>query len=157
MFFHAFFGEDTANARQAIETFLECEAGKDSESITLFREEPDRLFSYANGRICKGRMENQSELRSLFREMPPEQDTFILPLKRYLHQCPVCRQRSLVYRGFCEICEECGWEDDGTDDENERPYMAFNDELTIKEYREEYLKLKTENPSYRWLRGGDDN
>ena len=109
VFFHAFFGEDAAKARQAIETFLESELSKDGESITLFRDEPDRLFSYANGHICKGRMENQSELRSLFRELPPEEEVFILPLKRYLHRCPVCRQRTLVYRGFCEICEECGW------------------------------------------------
>ena len=151
VFFHAF-AEDAAKEKQVIKTFFASEADKDGESITLFRQEPDRLFSYANGHICKGRMENQSELRALFRELPPEEEVFILPLKRYLHQCPVCRQRTLLYRGFCEICKECGWEDDGTDDENERPWLAHHDQFTVKEYREKYMKRKAANPFYAWYK-----
>ncbi len=152
VFFHAFVGKDAAVAKQTIETFLAKEVDKDSESITLFREEPDRLFSYANGHICRGRMQDQKQLRALFPELPPSQEIFILPLKRYLHKCPVCRQRTLLYRGFCEICKECGWEDDGTDDENERPLLAHHDELTVKEYREQYMKRKAANPFYAWYK-----
>ena len=148
VFFHAFVGKDAVAAKWTIETFLANKAEKDSESITLFRQESERLFSYANGHICHGKMQNQSQLRALFQEIPPTEEVFILPLKRYLHKCPVCRQRTLLYRGYFEICAECDWEDDGTDDKNERPLLAHHDELTVKEYREQYMKRKAANPFY---------
>lgn len=66
VFFHAFVGKDAAVAKRTIETFLVNKAEKDSESITLFRQESERLLSYANGHICHGRMQNQSQLRALF-------------------------------------------------------------------------------------------
>ena len=32
--------------------------------------------------------------------------------------CPCCRCWTLSERGAFEICDECGWEDDGQDDED---------------------------------------
>ncbi len=152
VFFHAFFGKDAIEAKRMIRSFLTNEADSNSESIMLFREEPNRLFSYAKGYICRKMLQDQNKLRTMFQGKAPAEEVFVLPLKRYMHQCPVCRQRTLLYRGVCEICQECGWEDDGTDNENERPFLAHNDELTIKEYREQYLKRKAANPSYAWYK-----
>ena len=32
------------------------------------------------------------------------------------YTCPCCGHRTLKQRGGFEICDECGWEDDGQDD-----------------------------------------
>jgi len=33
-----------------------------------------------------------------------------------LYTCPCCGHKTLSERGVYEICDECGWEDDGQDD-----------------------------------------
>lgn len=51
---------------------------------------------------------------------------------------------------MCEICSECGWEDEGDENEDESLYGA-NGETSIRAYREKYLKRKKQNPDYkRW-------
>ena len=52
-----------------------------------------------------------------------------------------------------EICLDCGWEDEGFDeeDDDELTIGGPNGDYTIKEYREEYLKLKEDDPNYKWI------
>ena len=73
-----------------------------------------------------------------------------LEIKRY--KCPVCGKKTLSSRGSFEICSECGWEDEGIDDDDEEPVFGPNGDYTIREYREEYFKLKKKDPKYRWCK-----
>ena len=143
VFVHPFYGEDVAAAKSMIEAFSANVKEPDCESVALFRREPDRLFLYSYGLVWK-------ELPDGF--TAPDgvgEDAYYLPLKRYLHRCPVCGRRTLPYRGEYMICGECGWEDEGIDDDGDEPYGA-NGDYTIKRYREEYLKRKSEDPEYQW-------
>ena len=151
VFYHAFSGEAAAAAERAIEDFISNADLKDGRSVTLFRQEPDSLFSYAYGHICTGLLRDQNRLRSVLPEgTAGEEKAFILPLKRFMFRCPVCGQRTLPERGRFFICGECGWEDEGMDDDDAEPAFGPNGDYTIREYREEYLKLKAENPNYKW-------
>ena len=105
---------------------------------------------YSFGYICKSILGNQEELSSLITKTNTDcKDVFILPLKRYMYKCPVCGHRTLQYRDCYKICVECGWEDEGIDDEEEESFGA-NGDYTIRQYREKYLKLKAEDPDYSW-------
>ena len=59
------------------------------------------------------------------------------------HKCPICSQLAFSEQGYYEICENCYWEDDGSNEENEGSFGPNH--MSIKEYREEFLKLKGEN------------
>ena len=143
VFVHPFYGGDAAAARDALKAFLANAKEPDPESVALFRKEPGRLFLYSYGLI--------------WRELPDgftapgnaDEDSYYLPLKRYLHRCPVCGRRTLPYRGEYMICDECGWEDEDVVDDEEP--SGANLEYSIKEYREEYLKKKSEDPDYHWF------
>ena len=151
VFYHVFSGEAAAAAERSIESFISNADLKEGRSVTLFRKEPDSLFSYAYGYICTELLRNQSGLRSVLpAETAVEERIYILPLKRFMFRCPVCGQRTLPERGMFEICTECGWEDEGMDDDDEEPGFGPNGDYTIRQYREEYLKLKAENPDYKW-------
>lgn len=64
--------------------------------------------------------------------------------------CPVCGKKTLPLRGYYLICKECGWEDEEMIDENES--SGANADYNIKEYREQYLALKSKNPKYSWYK-----
>ena len=66
-----------------------------------------------------------------------------------MFKCPVCGHRTLQYLDMFMICGECGWEDEGMTDEDAESCGA-NGDYSIREYREEYLKKKAENPDYTW-------
>ena len=150
VFCHVFQGEDAVAAERAISAFVSTADLKDGRSILLLRKEPESLFSYAYGHICISLLNDQARLRAFLPEAPAgEENVFILPLKRFMFRCPVCGQRTLTDRGAFEICDECGWEDEGIDGDDEQSFGP-NDDYTIKEYREEYLQLKAENPEYTW-------
>ena len=150
IFYHTFLGDDSVTAKRMIEVFLSESNEDDPERIALFRKDPDRFFMYSFGYICKSRLGNQEELSSLITKTNTDcKDVFILPLKRYMYKCPVCGHRTLQYRDCYKICVECGWEDEGIDDEEEESFGA-NGDYTIRQYREKYLKLKAEDPDYSW-------
>ncbi len=151
IFFHVFVEPDAVIAECAIKEFLSNENGNESESIMLFRKEPDRIFMYSFGYICPEMLEQLKKLRLLISELSAsDKNVFILPLKRYMSKCPVCRHRTLQYRGMFYICAECGWEDEGLDDDDAKPGFGPNGDYTIREYRKKYLKLKEKNPEYTW-------
>lgn len=150
MFFHVFLGKDAAAAKQAVGHFIAEGYERESESVLLLRKESDRLFSYANGHICRGKAQDQEKLRSLFPAiLPTAEEVFLLPLKRYMHKCPVCGYRTLLWRGYYMICVECGWEDEGLDDEDVESF-GVNGDNTIRQYREKYFRRKAEDPFYTW-------
>lgn len=150
VFYHVFVGEDSVAVKSVMEEFLAKTNEGNPERIALFRKEPDRLFMYSFGYICESIVENQEPLRSIIENTPVEgENVFILPLKRYMYKCPVCGKRTLQCRGWFLICPECGWEDEGMDDEDEESCGA-NGDYTIRQYHKKYLKRKAENPDYSW-------
>lgn len=150
VFYHVFLGEDAAAAERAIGAFISAADLNDGTSVRLYRKEPDRLFSYGCGYICTALMHEQERLRSLLPETTAgEENGFVLPLKLFMFRCPVCGHRTLTERAMYEICLECGWEDEG-DDDDDQGRGGPNGDYTVKTYREEYLQLKAENPDYRW-------
>lgn len=150
VFYQTFLGADAVAAKTAVEAFLS-RAVEDGESILLLRKDPDRLFTYSHGHICTKLTDKQAELRALLKDIPcGDPDVFMLPLKRYLHRCPVCGHRTLRYRNQHEICIECGWEDEPVFD-----FMGMDDYSSanggsLKEYREDYLQSKANDPEYNW-------
>ncbi len=137
-FYHVFTGEEAAPAENAVREFVRLH-GEGGGAVSLVRQDPDRLYLYAHGTICADALSEQARLREQLR-LDPEGETFILPLRRYLYPCPVCREPTLEYRGCCVICQVCGWEDDGTDDDDAE--TLIHPYHTIQSYREEYLAKK---------------
>ncbi len=127
------------------------ESGQASEpyAVRLFRWDYD-LQMYAYGHICPNRIKDQDGLREILPESAKIwNNVFVLPLKCYLFECPVCRQRTLPFRGWNMICPECGWEDEGTDDEDAP--TGSNEGDSIRTYRElRYLPKKEKDPNYTW-------
>ena len=141
VFYHTFTGNDAAAARECLHAFLESGNHKEERSIVLLRQDPERLFQYAYGHVCSGLISEQALLQDLLPEdIVWQNDVFVLPLKRHMFRCPVCGRRTLLYRGDYIICTECGWEDDGTDDEDR--ITGPNGDYTIRLYRKKYQHLK---------------
>ena len=149
VFMQAFTGADAAAARRAVEDFLPKVDAEEGNSIFLFRKDSDQLFQYSFGHVCTKLMDRQEDLRSMIVRTPMEDDdVFVLPLKRFMHKCPVCGFRSLQYRHYYDICVECGWEDEGVWDEDDPSSANYG--YSIKEYREDYLQCKANDPNYTW-------
>ena len=149
VFFHVFFGEDAAIAERTVGAFLTNADNDGSDSVVLFRKEADRLFMYSYGLICSDAPAAPEDPRFESNEV------YYLPLKRYLFKCPVCGHRTLPYQGYYMICGECGWEDEGVDDDDGEPSEA-NGDCTIRQYREKYLKIKEDDPDYSQSVGVQD-
>lgn len=150
MFIHAFLGTASLPARDAMERFVATADEDNGESIVLLRKKADHLFMYSYGHLCTKVLKAQEALQALLQDSQNrETNVFLLPLKRYMFRCPVCGHRTLQYRGCFMICSECGWEDEGVDDEDAESIGA-NGDYTIRQYREEYMQLKTEDPGYSW-------
>ena len=145
VFYHVFAGEDGAKARAATEEFIKTADLKDSDSVLLLRKDPDRLFAYGNGHICLSLL----EITAALADGVSDGSVFILPLMLYFHRCPVCGKRTLSERGMFEICAECGWEDEGIDDEDEITHGP-NGSISLKQFRAKYQKLKSKDPNYSW-------
>lgn len=149
VFYHVFTGDDVEQIQTAVAYYYDMESHLWPNGLTLFRQDPERLFTYGNGHICKPLLNRQEELKKLLpKDFDLQQEIFILPLKRYMHSCPVCWKRTLLWRGDYMICPECGWEDDGTDNIDEATMP--NGDYTIRTYRRKYLKLKKDDPNYHW-------
>ena len=149
VFHHVFLEKDAKSAREYLQTFLSIFDPKDCKSVALLRREDGRLFQFANGHISLSRVKNQRALQSLLPDsLPQKAKAFVLPLKRFMHKCPVCGIRTLTHRGLFEICPECGWEDAGVDGEDEESFFCVNGDYTIRRYRNWYLKKKAADPSF---------
>ncbi len=141
VFYHTFTGTAAGKARKCLEAFLEAGNHKDEKSVMLFRQDPGRLFEYSYGHICAGLIRDQEALKMLLpADFDYSQDIYMIPLKRHMFRCPVCGHRTLQYRGDFMICDECHWEDDGTDDED-APTLLGHD-YTIRQWRKMYLQKK---------------
>ena len=150
VFYHVFVGEESKKAQELIARFIAAGHGTHAEELLLIRHEADRLFEYSEGEIALDFVKKQAELSNLLPEELKDKQTFILPLMAYRYSCPVCGYRTLSCRGMFEICIECGWEDEGIDDEDEQPVFGPNGDDTIREFRKKYLALKKKDPNYHW-------
>ena len=164
-FYHVFFNDDAEKAREFIARFVAAGHGTNDYEVHLYREDPEEvyeyglfeklrtiIFEYSYGEICTDMLRDPDALTALLPAELQGGRAFVLPLKVYRFACPVCGTRSLQYRGMCDICDECGWEDDGTDDEDEVPFISPNGFLSIRKYRKKYLKLKNKDPNYSWYK-----
>ncbi len=149
VFYHIFIGNDAKRVEKIVNEFIITGYDKIEYSVKLFRKEKQKFYSYGYGKIVSELIKKQEELKILFPEQIRAKDIFIVPLSVLYFECPVCRNKTLRYRGMCEICPECGWEDEGDDNEDELLYGA-NGETSIRSYREKYLKRKKQNPDYKW-------
>jgi len=56
------------------------------------------------------------------------------------YSCPCCGHVTLAERGAYEICDECGWEDDGQDDHDaESVRRGPNDRQSLVDARAAYV------------------
>ena len=147
VFYDVFQDDEAVVAEDFIREFIKNGHADEPESIGLFRQDPEKMYLYSFGHISLSRIGDQSGLRTFLPEDIQEKtDVFVLPMKRYMYECPICHYRNLTYRYQNIICLECGWEDD---EDREDAYSGPN-HCTPREYREQYLKLKKENPGYSW-------
>lgn len=147
-FYHVFNKSDAQKAKDFITHFLKSGYGTQAKEVDLFRIEKKNVFEYSYGIILPELTGNQAALIQNLPDALKDKEVFILPLKVFRYPCPVCGNRTLQWRGMDDICTECGWEDDGTDDEDEITTPNGGD--TIRSYRTKYRKLKKDNPDYKW-------
>lgn len=147
IFYHVFIGDDVRLAGKFFVDFLADGHGTNAKEVDLFRQEQDELFEYSYGVICGDMIDNQESLMQLLPDELNREKAFILPLKVFRYPCPVCGIKTLQWRGMFDICDECGWEDDGTDNEDEE--TTPNGEYTIHTYRNKYVQLKQKDPMCR--------
>jgi hypothetical protein len=56
-------------------------------------------------------------------------------------ECPCCGGRTLEEPGTYEICPDCGWEDDGQDDEDgDDVWGGPNGDLSLAQARRNFVK-----------------
>ena len=65
------------------------------------------------------------------------------------HMCPICGKYEFPDSLSSDICPYCGWEDDGTTEEDPSDYIGANG-MTFSDYKRNYDELIKENPDYRW-------
>lgn len=59
-----------------------------------------------------------------------------------LQPCPCCDCKTLGERGGYEICEVCGWEDDGQDNDNADEVLGGpNGDLSLTQARANYRQF----------------
>ena len=147
VFYQTFFGADATAAKSAVEAFLS-ETEEDGESILLLKK-----GTYAYGHIYAKQLYMQEILRSLLKNTPcSDSDVFMLPLRLFMHRCPICGHRTLETRNHYNTCVECGWEDEPWMEEDIYDPSSANHGFSMVDYRERYLKKKSENPEYSWER-----
>jgi len=59
------------------------------------------------------------------------------------HNCPCCSYPTLDSTGDNEICELCGWEDDGQDDAHAAELWGTNSDYSLAEARENFRRYLT--------------
>jgi hypothetical protein len=64
----------------------------------------------------------------------------LAPVGGALYSCPCCGHATLSERGGYEICQECGWEDDGQDDHDSAVVRGGpNGRLSLDAARADYV------------------
>ncbi len=61
------------------------------------------------------------------------------------HMCPVCGEYKFPDEGSFDVCEVCGWEDDGYYEEGGANGISLEDAIA------EFKKKRAENPKYKWI------
>lgn len=135
-FYHVFLGVNAEKAEKAINDFMLRGYRKAGQEVSLFRKEDNRLFFYSYGELYPEAVPPRKKIRC-YTELS---NAFVLPVKAFAFQCPVCGEKTLQYRGMFEICDFCGWEDEGLDGDDEEPGFGPNGDYTIRQYREEYKR-----------------
>lgn len=153
VFYHAFLGEEAEKAKEAIDEFLSKGYGEKEASIELCKADPERFISYGYGTINRFLLSKQEDLKELLPESVRSKGCFLVPLSICRFACPVCGRKTLEQRGMWEICDECGWEDEGDVGNDEECESAANGCATIKEARRGYLSTKLKCPDYKWFHG----
>lgn len=59
------------------------------------------------------------------------------------HGCPCCGYPTLDSQGENEICELCGWEDDGQDDTSAKEVWGTNGDYSLQEARDNFRRYLT--------------
>ena len=63
------------------------------------------------------------------------------------HICPICGRYEFVDIDCYDICPYCGWEDDGT--ENDDTIVGANN-MSFSDYRSQYMRKIENDPAYIW-------
>jgi hypothetical protein len=79
--------------------------------------------------------------RTAWFENYTSQQNVFAPAEERPYTCPCCGHRTLGERGAYEICDECGWEDDGQDDHDTSSIRGGpNGRLSLDMARTAYVK-----------------
>ncbi len=66
-----------------------------------------------------------------------------------MEACPCCGYMTLPERGHYDICDVCGWEDDGQDnDDADRVWGGPNSDLSLSKARANFVIHGVDNPAY---------
>lgn len=65
------------------------------------------------------------------------------------YKCPICGKAEFSSENSFEICNHCGWQNDGIQNEDPNFWGGAND-LSLKDYRKNYQELLKVDPKYKW-------
>lgn len=66
------------------------------------------------------------------------------------HMCPVCGKYKFEKENSFDICDYCGWEDDGVQSDNPN-YSGGANALSLNDYRKFYKEKIKKDPKYKWI------
>ena len=66
------------------------------------------------------------------------------------HKCPVCGKYRFKDLYSFDICPFCGWEDDGSDEDNNE--ISGPNNLRFSDYKKHYDKIIHQQPDYKWIK-----
>ncbi|MDO4154627.1 MAG: CPCC family cysteine-rich protein [Clostridia bacterium] len=66
------------------------------------------------------------------------------------HKCPVCGKFEFKDECSYDICPHCGWEDDGSEEDDE---IGANG-VSFTDYKNSYDGYVAANPNYKWKKDG---
>ena len=64
-------------------------------------------------------------------------------------KCPICGRGRFSFENSFEICNYCGWENDGIQAEDP-DYEGGANEVSLNVYKKRYLEIIKNNPKYKW-------
>ena len=74
-----------------------------------------------------------------------QQDLQIEGEPEVFEKCPCCSYRTIEEKGAYDVCPNCYWEDDGTEDP--QSFSSVN-HMTLQEGRDNYEKLGASDPAF---------
>lgn len=70
-------------------------------------------------------------------------------MKKIKHMCPICGKTEFSDENSFEICDYCGWEDDGLQEDCPNEWGGAN-ELSKNDYAKLYQETIKMNPRFKW-------